>query len=423
MITLKDRATNGKIKILKIWTEDNKLCREFGYEDGKKQKPTPKACQPKNVGKANATTGAEQAILELEALVIRKVSEGYRLDHAFEVYGEIESRQVRYPLPESFTPSKPINSPPGDVKTNKYCAQRKWNGVNILALTDETSGLHFYTRRIKEITNIVENIPELQALNRLELPPDTLISLEFIYINENNIESPKDLRGVVSEKTTSQNATARYKSLPGLFLVKVFDILMYKGNLVTDMDFIDRYELLRELVYRHNTDLQPVLTKDFNYTYHTDLAKNLKWEGYILRKLTGPASHIKFTFNGKASRAGAWKLKFFKEDDFFIYETQLGDSGRLAGLPSKFHLGKYDEDGNTVDCGWCGTGKLMTEELQPLSINLGLSHLNHIPKTPITTTRVVAEIKYSSEQLETNSLEHPVFMRVRHDKLDSECLI
>ena len=155
------------------------------------------------------------------------------------------------------------------------------------------------------------------------------------------------------------------------------------------------------------------------------MAKKLGWEGLILRESTGPGSQVKFTFNGKASRAGAWKLKFNKVDDYFIYEMQFGNSGRLKGLPSKFHLGKYDKSNNIVDCGWCGSGKIATGELPSLLKELGMDPFGPGKdfKVPYKTKLLTIEVKFASKQLDTNSLEFPVFLRTRPDKSPNECLI
>lgn len=56
-----------KIRMWKAWTEDDQVIVEYGVVDGKLQQDIYTAEQ-KNVGRINATTAAEQALVEVEAL-------------------------------------------------------------------------------------------------------------------------------------------------------------------------------------------------------------------------------------------------------------------------------------------------------------------------------------------------------------------
>lgn len=72
------KDSKGKIRLLEVTTKDAILIQESGLVDGKKVKHE-KVCKPKNIGKTNATTGAEQAELEKRALMFKKLKEGYFL--------------------------------------------------------------------------------------------------------------------------------------------------------------------------------------------------------------------------------------------------------------------------------------------------------------------------------------------------------
>jgi len=68
--------TTGRIRVLHVFTEGDVLIQESGVLDGNLVKHE-KVCKPKNVGKSNETTGAEQAVLEAKSKVAEKLTTGY----------------------------------------------------------------------------------------------------------------------------------------------------------------------------------------------------------------------------------------------------------------------------------------------------------------------------------------------------------
>jgi len=123
---------------------------------------------------------------------------------------------------------------------------------------------------------------------------------------------------------------------------------------------------------------------------------------------------VEYTLNGKPSRKGAWKYVFEKTSDFVIMETQKGNSGRLIGIPARFKLGQYDEEGNLVECGWAGPGKVSTEDLIRFEADFGKALLSG---------DLIAEITYRKRSETTHALEFPVIQRFRTDKPAKECLL
>ena len=64
--TLFQRDSKGKVRQWRVWTEGDTIVVEHGIQDGKLQEKRTKA-KPKNVGKVNATTAEEQALLEAQS--------------------------------------------------------------------------------------------------------------------------------------------------------------------------------------------------------------------------------------------------------------------------------------------------------------------------------------------------------------------
>ena len=335
------------------------------------------------------------------------------------------------PLPEGFTPSKPISSPPDGVSIYKglegFYAERKYNGVNLLLVVDLTGKRHIYTRGIEEITHIVSTIPEIKTLCEINIPDGTIVSFEFIYISPEGIEMPKDLRAFTVASSTREKVGAKYKNLTeagGHLDIKIFDLLFLNGKDITKDDFQVRKIHLRDYYYNINAEYRPWSTTNLTKEL-VDEAIEKNWEGFILRHLTGEKSHVEYTLDGKAYRRGAWKLKLLWTEDYFIYEFMTSNAGKIKGLPARFHLGKLDAFGNTIDCGWCGPGKLGVDGMRQMGDKLGWKEVGKLPyKTafPVDTPLTV-EIKYRARQPESNALEHPVILETREDKPWTECLI
>ena len=74
------QTTVGKTQTWEIEINDNKFRTISGQADGKKITNNWTVCEPKNVGKKNATTGAEQALKEAEAKHEKKLKAGYHLN-------------------------------------------------------------------------------------------------------------------------------------------------------------------------------------------------------------------------------------------------------------------------------------------------------------------------------------------------------
>ena len=121
--TLYHQGKTGAIVQWNIWTENADICTEYGQIGGKMQ-TSRKTATPKNVGRANATTADEQAILEAKAMHKK------RLDAKYSLTIEDAKKEVFLPmLAASFDKRKDKVTYPVDV-------QPKLDGVRCLAYWD-----------------------------------------------------------------------------------------------------------------------------------------------------------------------------------------------------------------------------------------------------------------------------------------------
>lgn len=118
--TLYSKDSKGKLREWKAWTDEGFLIMEYGLHDGKKtRKEIP--CEPKNIGKANATTASQQAVVEMWAKFTKQKKSGY-----FETIREAEA----------YVPKNPMKAK--DYKDHKKKVtypcymQPKLNGVRML---------------------------------------------------------------------------------------------------------------------------------------------------------------------------------------------------------------------------------------------------------------------------------------------------
>jgi len=124
--TLYHQGKTGAIVQWDIWTEGADICTEYGQIGGKMQ-TSRKIATPKNVGRANATSADEQAILEATAMHKK------RLDGKYSLTIEDAKKEVFLPmLAASFDKRKDKITYPVDV-------QPKLDGVRCLAYWDGDS--------------------------------------------------------------------------------------------------------------------------------------------------------------------------------------------------------------------------------------------------------------------------------------------
>lgn len=91
--TLYSRTSTGAVQNWTIEIQDDAYRTHFGQVDGKQQVTEFTICKPKNEGKANATTGAEQALKEAQALWKKKKDSG-----CFEDISDIDKMLFTEPM-------------------------------------------------------------------------------------------------------------------------------------------------------------------------------------------------------------------------------------------------------------------------------------------------------------------------------------
>lgn len=393
-VTLYNKNSGGRIKIWKCWVVNNKVCREWGIENGVMQY-TEDEIKGKNIGRSNETTPEEQALLEFERIVRLKREEGYT-----ESVKTLEKNQSAdgvdwstATLTPSFAPSKPEVSVEPEfeqslISEKRAIYQRKHNGMRIFAVVGDNGKVNIYSRRIDDKTaNFPQHVTALSSL-----PPRTVLDGEMVANDDPDLI--KTIFGAKADKAIERQKTVSVD-------IVFFDLLTLDGQYYIGKEYAERYNKMQEIISKTNSSMLKVVE---NIPYQDKRpACPTDWEGMILKDAK---SYMKIRLDGKPDRkSGSWKIKNFKEADLICYEWMTG-KGKLQNDVATLKLGAYDSNGNFVHVCESGSGLDGTMRSQIRKA-----------KMPI-----VIEVKYE-EVTPAGSLRLPIVLRVRTDKQPAECLL
>jgi ATP-dependent DNA ligase len=398
-------STTGKIKVHEFWTAGSKFYSRWGQLNGKMQE-TFKECVGMNIGKANETSPAEQAIAEMESKIVIKKKEGYD-EKLPKPSKKVVSKKIDLDnIPEEFCPNKPISkTPKGILEGTDTYGQRKFDG-HCLFLVKGKFTEKVYSRRMEDKTDCLIDVPVINALMQ-KIPKGTFLMTEFTYYdNKTKREAPRHVARITRAEDPIK-VSERYVELEqcGTFDCIPFDVMFFDYEFIGNQDYVRRIENLTKLKL-------PIPTIYPNWRDMLTYAEDSNWEGFVLR-VPGERSHIAFTMDGNAHRAGSYKYKFLKTDDFFVTEWEKGKSGKHAAFYAKFAVAQYDdESGKIIDRGYVGPGKLTHEELEQLTkdIDYGIIQKNF-----------VVEAEYQDIQ-DSGKLQFGIIQRLRPDKTHKECI-
>jgi ATP-dependent DNA ligase len=297
--TLYHRGKSGGVYSWRVWTEGADVVTEYGLVDGEKQVAR-KAATPKNVGRSNATTAEEQAVLEARSLWQNKRDRKY-----FESVEEAMGELIRPMLAHDFEKRRERN-----VAYPAY-VQPKLDGVRALAFWDGS--------RVEVMSRSGKSWRALGTVEHIAAALEGLLPRRLLFDGE-----------VYAHGETFQETTR---------LVKKYREGLSERLLLHVYDVVDRDELGMPFSERYERFLQPlslelggqpleavrtevVEAEEEVYELHREFVA-LGYEGAILRTADGVYQYGARSFD-------LLKVKSFLDAEFEIVGHKDG-VGKFAG--------------------------------------------------------------------------------------------
>ena len=210
--TIYKKDTKDKIRFLELEVKFDLLYQNSGVLNTENIITHIKVCKPKNVGKSNETSGNEQAMKELEAIVKDKLTKGY-----FETIEDAEDSTVVLPM---LAHDYKKHSKKIDWKKDTVFVQPKLDGMRCLKNKD--SLMSRGGKKIKNMEHIEKELPHIFNILDGEL-----------YVHgedfQTNMEYIKEYKPGLSEK-----------------------IQFHVYDLVSPLDFQSRHIILKGIISSSN---------------------------------------------------------------------------------------------------------------------------------------------------------------------------
>lgn len=288
-----------------------------------------------------------------------------------------------------------------------WIAQEKYDGTRII-VTKENGNIKMQTRSGKNdlASEYPEIVRELLATGEKQF----ILDGELVFFRKDNGKA-KFLTGLAKETRVDYEV-----------ILKLFDILESDSNNFRYSPQVIRTKIVEDFVNEYKMrHIESVYTyhKDFN-TCYTNII-NGGGEGLVLKKKTAIYQ------DGKRSKD--WlKVKRVDTADCFIIGLMKGE-GKYEDMFGSLILGQYDSNGNLIvvcNCsGFTDADRKMFYTIimaspykEVFSSTKGeLGHILHK-----CAPNMVVEIEFM-ERLESGSVRHPRFIRVRTDKEPKDCVL
>ncbi len=298
--TIYKKDSSGKVRYLKISTEGSTLIQESGVIGTPNPLYNASVSKPKNVGRSNETSGAEQAVLEAESKLTLKLRQGY-----FETEEQAAAEGgADFLLPMLAKDFKK------EAKKVKYpCfAQRKYDGMRCLAVIKDNKATLF-SRTGKEVITCPHINSQLEILKLGDCVLDGELYSRELGTFQENMKALKKYREGITEK----------------ILYNVYDI-------VIDLPFARRYaNLVARIQGTGNPNIEVVPT--WNIASEEDLIKNHKdfvadgYEGTIVR-------HTKVGYEVNKRSSQLLKYKDFIDKAYRVVDVIPSDVRPEQGVVS-----------------------------------------------------------------------------------------
>lgn len=425
-----------KTWIWKIAQDGESYTTEHGLLDGAKQTfsdtPGPKG----KVGTKAFVSAEDNATFNLKREIRKKIENGYiEYIDGQPVTKQITSIDFNEYLPKNFCPYKPMVTPDDNgatikkiFKAGKARATRKRDGMNHI-LVHHTFGWEVYSRRIDLVTEKYPNhIAELQNSN---LKPGTIIVGELLCEKADGTDDFRAISRVCRSDAEEARKLIDSGECPESIYC-IFDFLWKDGVCLDNTTYDSRMVFWKDELDKWIPDhklIRSVTYYDLKEDSWEKLAKDNKWEGFVLVDGSCKPGNKFFSYDGSAKRPkGHYKLKPVSEADICIFATTLGGGKRLDGVGAVHVKQIHPETGKYFYAGKVGSGfdDSSLEELEKMCADLKIPSLERDKDAEEmdleTGPGIVAQIEYSIRLPKSQKFRFGVFCRFRDDKKPEECI-
>lgn len=218
----------------------------------------------------------------------------------------------------------------------EWSAEHKWDGIRSQTII-RNNDIHVWSRGEELVT---DKYPEFQALLSA-IPNGTVIDGEILPFTENGIGSFNDLQTRIGRKTVSATLL---KKTP--VILKAYDLLEWQGQDIRHLPFIERRELLENLVESVQKEDFPLQLSEriiFNtwaeLTQERMRSREMKSEGLMLKRKDSP-----YLVGRKKGDWWKWKIDPFSIDAVLTYAMR--GHGRRSNLFTDYTFGLWQENEN-----------------------------------------------------------------------------
>jgi bifunctional non-homologous end joining protein LigD len=278
----------------------------------------------------------------------------------------------------------------GDLPADedRWAFEVKWDGVRALAYLKDGQ----LTLESRNLTDITARYPELSGMGLgIGQPHAVILDGEIVAFDEAGRPSFQQLQSRM-HLTGKEEIRRRRAEVPVAYLL--FDVLWLDGKSLIERPYIDRRELLAELIEPTTSPWQVAPSHAGEGTALAHATREQGLEGVVAKRLDSPYEP------GRRSR---WwiKVKNFLRQEFVVGGWVPGQGGR-AGQIGALMLGYYDDSGVLHYAGKVGTGFTHQELARLARLLTPLGHPdNPFAETPpdwriahYTEPRLVAEVSY-----------------------------
>ena len=435
MTTLFNVSRTGAVRYWSISIDKHILTIEYGQEGTNQPITTTYVGKLKNAGKANEITAEDDALNEMERLILSKERKGYRPGRSLiENTNDVDFDNIPVNL-RFYKPQSKITKQAEDMIVNgNPIVTRKYNG-EMMVVVCNNGEVQIFSRTMLPNHHREEGIPWTDRFPHLvnafsNVTGKHIFTGEVVY---DNAPGAKDGRWLVATVLKSKTEKAIREQMEN----KLLDYVIWDWPVKDGSKNLDTYgHRLKDIytlcnsgdlcryacvsppsVLYNGTGKKLSTTPEKFVKQYKESAELLGYEGFILADGDDNYADKLYNFRGKTDRPKTFcKIKPIYEDDFVAYwDPEAGDGtygrGKAEGLLGSVALYQLDKDGELVyicDCGG-GFSDAFRKEVRKEDF-------------PLVMEVMYESRTYTSKGANTNALEFPRMVRTRHDKAIEECI-